>query len=410
MTLGHKSWKVLAVLCGLSAAFIGVAINTSGVFYSVVSEDLGIYRGAFAFHMTIFSIVTAIAGLFVLKFLEKMPFKFLLAVSIGVATISTALMGVSNHLWQFYALSFLRGFSTGLFSIMTLTYIINFWFNEKNGLATSITLSFSGIIGALISPLLAKIIQVYGWHYAFFVQALILLGFSLPALLFPFQLDPRSEGLSAYGYKEKKEIFDDLTEVKVSGNCRLNATLIAMLVFAVTMSFITSMAQHFPSFAQTIGLDVTIGASLLSMAMIGNILSKLAVGFLSDKLGAIVANFVLVLLTVVGVLLLLIFKNPSLLLLGALLFGSSFGILAVATPLITRHIYGVKSYGKVYPIIGFASHFGGALAFSAIGFIYDFTKSYYPNLFLFLVLIVIGSLAILFAEKKSKSKEPFLKV
>ena len=54
MTKIHKSWLVLIALCGLAAASIGISINTSGVFYSVVSEDLGIFRGAFAFNMTIF--------------------------------------------------------------------------------------------------------------------------------------------------------------------------------------------------------------------------------------------------------------------------------------------------------------------------------------------------------------------
>ncbi|MTB36359.1 MFS transporter [Streptococcus uberis] len=403
MTSGHKAWKVLITLCGLSAATIGVSINTSGVFYGVVSEALGIYRGSFAFHMTIFSIVTAIAGLFVIKLLEKVPFKLLMWVSIAVGFASTALMGMASHLWQFYLLSLLRGFSTGMFSIMTLTYIINYWFNEKNGLATSITLSFSGIIGALISPVLAKVIQSQGWQFAFLVQGLIFLAFCLPALLFPFKLDPRQEGLTAYGFKEKEEIQDALTDLEPTSHFKVNSTLIAMIVFGVSLSFITSMAQHFPGFAETLNLDVTVGASLLSMAMLGNILSKLVVGFLSDKIGAIKANFVLIFALTLGILLLIIGKTPSLLMPGAFLLGASFGILAVATPLLTRHIYGVNDYGKAYPLIGFASNLGAAIAFSAIGFIYDFTKSYYPSLFLFLALIAIGSLAVIYANKKGKA-------
>lgn len=196
MTSGHKAWKVLITLCGLSAATIGVSINTSGVFYGVVSEALGIYRGSFAFHMTIFSIVTAIAGLFVIKLLEKVPFKLLMWVSIAVGFASTALMGMASHLWQFYLLSLLRGFSTGMFSIMTLTYIINYWFNEKNGLATSITLSFSGIIGALISPVLAKVIQSQGWQFAFLVQGLIFFGFLSASSTISLQTRSKTRGLN----------------------------------------------------------------------------------------------------------------------------------------------------------------------------------------------------------------------
>lgn len=91
MTKIHKSWLVLIALCGLAAASIGISINTSGVFYSVVSEDLGIFRGAFAFNMTIFSLVNAIAGLFVVRLFDRFPFKLVLTASVILATLSTGL-------------------------------------------------------------------------------------------------------------------------------------------------------------------------------------------------------------------------------------------------------------------------------------------------------------------------------
>ena len=50
-----KHWLVLIVCCGLAASSIGVSINSSGVFYTPVSTSLGIMRGTFSMHMTIFS-------------------------------------------------------------------------------------------------------------------------------------------------------------------------------------------------------------------------------------------------------------------------------------------------------------------------------------------------------------------
>ena len=43
-----KPWLVLVVCCGLAASSIGISINSSGVFYTPVSEDLGIMRGTFS--------------------------------------------------------------------------------------------------------------------------------------------------------------------------------------------------------------------------------------------------------------------------------------------------------------------------------------------------------------------------
>ncbi|MGT2933116.1 MFS transporter [Streptococcus catagoni] len=390
----HKSWRVLMVLCGLAAASIGISINTSGVFYSVVSQDLGILRGSFAFNMTIFSLVNAIAGLFVTNFLKELNFKLLLTISVVIGILSTGLMGMSSHLWQFYLLAVIRGFSVGMFSIMTLTLIINYWFVEKNGLATSIAFSFSGITGALMSPIFAKFILSHGWRMGYWLQAFFIFLFCLPAILYPFKIDPEKEGLKAYGHKEEKGLeSDDIKPFNFS------ISFLAVIIFAVSCSFISSMTQHFPGFADSIGLSVTTGAGLLSMAMIGNILSKLAVGYLSDKIGAIKASCALIITVLVAIFLLLISKNPALLLLAAFLFGSSFGVIAVSIPLVTRHIFGFQNYGKAYPLINFATNFGAAIAFSIIGYIFDFTKSYYPALSFFLFLLVISMFSLFYANK-----------
>ena len=69
-----KPWLVLVVCCGLAASSIGISINSSGVFYTPVSEDLGIMRGTFSMHMTIFSIVTAMSALIVPKIMNKFSY------------------------------------------------------------------------------------------------------------------------------------------------------------------------------------------------------------------------------------------------------------------------------------------------------------------------------------------------
>ena len=124
-----KPWHVLIVCYGLAAASIGISINSSGVFYTSVSEGLGIKRGTFAMHMTIFSFVTAIASLVVPKLMNKFHYKLILIISVLIAVISTGMMSYSKSIYVFYLLGAIRGFSTGLFSIVPLTIIINGWFN-----------------------------------------------------------------------------------------------------------------------------------------------------------------------------------------------------------------------------------------------------------------------------------------
>ena len=44
---------VLIAMCGLAAATIGVTVNTAGVFYAPIAEDLAVGRGSVAMIITI---------------------------------------------------------------------------------------------------------------------------------------------------------------------------------------------------------------------------------------------------------------------------------------------------------------------------------------------------------------------
>ena len=120
-----KHWIVLAVCCGLAASSIGVSINSSGVFYTPVSESLGIMRGTFSMHMTIFSLVTAMGALFIPRIMKKVPYKILLSVSVGIAVIATGAMAYARTIPVFYILGAVRGLSTGMFSIVPLLSLIH---------------------------------------------------------------------------------------------------------------------------------------------------------------------------------------------------------------------------------------------------------------------------------------------
>jgi MFS family permease len=394
MAKNRKAWAVLAVLCGLAAAAIGISINTSGVFYSVVAEDLGILRGSFSLHMTIFSMVTAISALFAPKLLEKLPFKKLLISAVLIAVMGTAAMALSTKLWQFYLLGAVRGFSTGLFSIVTITIIINKWFVEKNGLATSIALGFSGLMGALFSPIFSSLITSIGWQGAYLVEAGLLLLLCLPAIIYPFAINPEREGAQAYGQIKNRKNMTSLSTGKI-----LTLPFIAIISFGILTSFVSSMPQHFPGYAGTIGLSTTVGASLLSMGMIGNIISKLVIGAFSDKIGSIKATFVLLFANTIGAVLLLLGHPSNLMLLAAFLFGSCYGLGAVSVPLVTRTVFGDTNYSKVFPVVSFAGNVGAAVAFSAIGYIYDFTGTYLPAIILILVMLLICYLALFVANR-----------
>ncbi|WP_195599030.1 MFS transporter [Longibaculum muris] len=384
-----KPWIILALCCGLAASSIGVSINSSGVFYTPVSESLHMMRGTFSMHMTIFSLVTAITSLFVPRLMEKFSYKMILTVSVFTAVVSTGLMALGNSAIVFYILGAIRGMSTAMFSIVPLTLVINGWFEKKHGLATSIVFGFSGLAGSICSPILSSCIETFGWQMGYIIKAIILLCLCLPAVLYPFHVDARDDGYLPYGYEEKKE--NDVSVESPTFHF-ITVAFISFFVFGLMCSCITSVTQHLPGFAESIGYSSVVGASLLSAGMVGNIISKLVIGTLSDHFGSIKATIVMIIANTLGIVMLMMGKSELLLLVGAFLFGSCYSIGAVALPLLTKHFFGSDNYAKAFPSISFASNLGAAISLSMVGYIYDFFGSY---MYAFMIALIMIALAVL---------------
>lgn len=369
-----KPWYVLIVCCGLAASSIGISINSSGVFYTAVSESLGILRGTFAMHMTIFSLLTAISSVIVPKLMNKFNYKLILIIGVSIAVITTAIMAYCKNIYIFYILGAIRGFSTGLFSIVPLTIIINGWFKKYHGLATSIVFGFSGLSGAICSPILSKCIDLLGWSSGYIIKSAIILMLCLPAIIYPFEISAKAEGALPLGGYENEDI--NKKNYKSKDFYFMTFIFIFFCIFAFINTTITGITQHLPGYAESIGYSTTLGSLLLSAGMFGNVVSKLIIGVMSDKFGSVKASITMVLTNIIGIVLLLISSSKLILLVGAFLFGSIYSVGAVGLPLLTKYLFGTDNYSKSFPIISFVSNLGAAFSLSLVGYIYDFTNSY----------------------------------
>ena len=400
----EKHWNVVAVCCGLAGATIGISVNTSGVFYTPVSENLGILRGVFSMHMTFFTLVLAIGSLFVPRIMKIIPYKGILITSVSVAAAATAMMGMTRNITMFYILGSVRGLFTAMFSVVPISIIINRWFIRKNGLAMSIVFSFSGIVGVFISPFLALIIEKYGWETGYLVKAGILLTLAFPAMIYKFKVSPLEEGLKPYGENIQEEGTVEIDKYLKTEETRPHGglTFISMLMFSIFICFLTGVPQHFPGYSASLGYKESLGAILLSAGMTGNIISKLAVGIMSDRIGAVKATSVLLISNLTGIIILIVLTSFPYLVIGAFLFGSCYGISAVSLSLLTRYFFGMEKYIRLFPVITFVSNVGSAAALSIVGFIYDFSGSYMPGFILSLGIIGISMifLGISVLEKK----------
>lgn len=398
-----RHWLIVAACCGLAASAIGICNNTLGVFYTPVSNSLGVGKGTFAFHATAGSLLTGFMGPVVASLMKKYSMKILMTFGIIVAAVSTVLMGFSHNLFLFYALGLIRGFGCAFFTMMPLTTIISNWFSAKNGLAVGIAMSFSGLSGAIFNPLVSSIITSYGWDKAYFFTGICIVVLALPGVLFVLKQSPSECGLLPYGAKDDAKV-DIKLQHKAEKIDFSNKTFIFLAVFSTIACLVIGIAQHFSSFTDSIGLGLTLGASMTSAAMIGNIVSKLLIGILADIIGAFRACQVMMLINCAGLLgLLLLPVNDTTLFVCALLFGFIYSVTGAGTPLLVRQVYGPQRYASAYSIVNLVTCIGSASSLTLVGFIYDFFGSYYIAFVIGVIFDLITVALLLVIMKRLKA-------
>lgn len=371
----YKHWMIVFLMCCLAASSIGLCTNAIGVFYTPVSKSLHVLKGTFAMHATLSTLITALTSLKMSKLIRKYNYKKILLIGVLLSSVSTWMMSYSRSVYLFYILGILRGIGVGIGGMVPITVIITNWFDEKHGLATGLALSFSGLAGAIFSPLLSSWITCYGWQMTYRLMAICIFILVFPVLIVPWKINPQEENLLPYGYQERKDTIK-IQEKKIS---LITISFLCMCLFTLLHTSITGISQYLSGIALSIHLSATSGAILMSLTMIGNISTKLLIGFLSDLLNPIKAVIIMILTNCLSLLLLflgVIHQEIMLLYIGSFMFGSIYSVGAVGIPMLTRYFFGNENYARTYSFIGFLTNVGSASSLTLIGYLYDFTQSY----------------------------------
>ncbi len=381
-------------MCGLIATSVGIIANVSGLFFTPVAEEFQVLKGSVSMTLTIANLCFALGGLAAPKLIREETLKQVLIIGTACIAGSTALLGLSGNLWMMYVLNAVRGFAGGILGFVLVTMVINNWFYKSTGLMTSIAMSFSGLTGALCSPLLASVIEHAGWRIGYLIAALMTVLFNLPSILFLPSIDPGRSGMKPYGDTET-HTSGEIGASKKSSSEVSSGLLSVVVLFAFMACGVTALPQHFPGIASSYGLNASTGAYMLSVSMAANTFGKMIFGAMADRFGTKLSMLIYSVLTIAGILLIQLIHTPAVLYVGAGLVGLTYALGAVAVVMLTKDMFGLENYSRTYPVTSLAGAVGNALLASMIGFMYDFSGDYRSTLFLMLAMLTINTLIIL---------------
>ena len=392
--------KIIIILCLISSAGVGITSNSVGVFYSYVSSDLNILNGTYVLHNTISMITMGVVALFVPKWINSKNFRKCITIATIVSSLAIYLMSFQSNIYMFYLLGFIRGCGVAFYAFVSISMIINHWFNKDRGFITSIVYAFAGVAGAIFSPLFLHIIQNYGWRYGYKAMAILMFACMVPFMLSKFTFFPSEMKKLPYGELklEKKEVCNKEID---------KLLFVYIALFASLIHFASSNMQHLSAIAISRNFSTSTISLIVSLSMIGNVFFKFVSGKVSDTKSSTYSNILMLSICFVGGILLLLSNNEILFLLGGLLFGSVFAETAVGLTVITTDFFGIENYDQVYPIYSLLGNGFYALACSVMGYLYDFTKSYNMGLLISIILILICMFLIMLGYKRVQKKEHF---
>ena len=415
-------WLMVASCCCLATASIGLCFNVSGIFYSVMADSLGVGRGIISMSATMTNATAGLLSLAFVPLMKKMGPKKLFCSGILLTAFSTAMLGTVRGLVSVYIYSILRGVGIVGFGNVMISTMMNNWFKERNGFATSLAFCFSGVGGAVFNPIFSALIESVGWRNSYYIMGVCILIIALPVTLFVVHAAPEEKNLLPYGATredvaaKKAAIAAAEADKKAAKGMTLriirNPAFLMTFAYTVLVCYVTGLGQHFSGMAESVHMTAAAGAMMVSMAMVGNIAFKLIIGILTDATNAMKAGMLLMAANLISLICLLFLGETSSILAMAapFFYGTSYAVAAVGSSLVTRAVASPEEYGRAIGITTMLSCVGGAIPLAVLGFLYDCFGNYDIAVYSCVVCAALCIVLLFFIDLSCKKRKKHVSI
>jgi MFS family permease len=313
------------------------------------------------------------------------------------------------------------GFFGSFIFVVPIPIMLLNWFKKRTGLIMGIAMCFSGVGGIVLSTLYAMLISAFAWRTAYIIAGVILLVLTLPFTAFVFAMKPSDIGKTAYGEGEgvAPKVVDGIAEdeavagvsgVSKSGSgvplkqALTSVPFIMMFLICGLVAFFGTVLTILSKFGQSIDLPLELAANLISVALAGNMVSKIGLGWLNDKIGIHKTVLIQLAMILLGLCILAFMQdNYALLLVGAFLFGAQATLYSIATPLLIRRYFGEKDYTRIFTWARVGTGVLGAVGSTVVFLVFSTFGSYTPVFIIGIGIVIVVFLCFMAAEGTRKN-------
>jgi MFS family permease len=375
MTVSRGEPESRSAWLRLAAALAIMTIGGGGMYAIPVAlpsiqAEFGVARSDASLPYTLTMVGFGLGGILMGRLADR--FGVLVPIVIGCASLSLGfiLAGSAGSLWQF---SLVHGVLIGLLgcsaSFAPLVADTSLWFTRRRGIAVAICASGNYLAGTVWPPILQYFFDTAGWRATYFGVGIFCLLAMLPLAA---ALRRRPPALAAPGGTTGAHAARALPL-----GMSPNALMIVLCIAGVACCVAMSMPQvHIVAYCADLGYGAARGAEMLSLMLGFGIVSRLASGYICDRIGGLRTLLLGSALQGVALILFLPFDGLLSLYVVSAMFGLFQGGIVPSYAIIVREYFSPREAGARVGIVLMATLVGMALGGWMSGLIFDLTGSY----------------------------------
>lgn len=385
-----RALVLLTACCGVFVSFASVVVYTFGVFLKPLVAAFGWSRAEVSLAFTLSALSVAACSPFIGRLLDRYPARRIVipcTVIYGVAFSSLAFL--TAHIAHLLCVFVIVGVVGNGTTQLGYARVVSAWFDRERGRALAAVMAGSGLGSMVFPPIAQALISSYGWRSAYGILGgvILLLGIPLAATFLyepPGERVPSPSPLAGYAAEDAADvgIWQSISSL------RFLCIVTALLLF----SFATNgLYAHWAALLTDRGLAAEAAASVLSVAGLAALTSKLSTGYLLDRFFAGRAVAALLAICAIGFLFVLYGHGLWLAFAAAVLVGAGMGAESDAVPYLLTRYFGLGRFSELYGYTWCVYAVAGGLGPFVMGAMFDRTGSYRVVLVVSFAMIVAAA-------------------
>jgi MFS family permease len=362
-----SSYAWIRLLVALALGTIGsVGMWSFVVLLPAVQADFGIARGEASLPFTLTMMGFGLGGIVMGRLADR--FGIVIPVVAGAITLGAGygLSGFAENIWMLALTQGLLGFGSAA-TFGPLMTDMSHWFVRRRGIAVAIASCGNYLSGVIWPPLIQHFIESIGWRYTQIGIGVVCVVAILPLAMMMRRRAP-SHRTGASGTSLPR-----MASLGMSPNALMALLFVAGIACCVAMS----MPQvHIVAYCGDLGFGPARGAEMLSMMLGFGLISRIAGGFIADRIGGVATLLLSSVLQGFALFLYVFFDSLFSLYVISALFGLFQGSIVPMYAIIVREYFAPQEAGARLGVVLMATLGGMALGGWMSGWIFDLTGSY----------------------------------